>query len=190
MVDINGHTEPLTLWAEGREPTHLTHNNFPKSTPAAAPDSGSKLSLASIRTQVSSCWLAAAIAASSTLVLPEEADPQISDRQPRGMPPVSASTSDTPVESISGRGRTSSRDAGRTSSNRPESAICLRILAFFSLRFRSGEAGNPAAIVSLKLCFGSAEAFRKRESPAFCGNADMRTSGRKSGLVLSGAEPE
>jgi len=102
------------------KPPHLTHKSLPKPTPAVAADSGSKLSLASIRTQVSSRRVAAAIAASSRLVLPEESGPQISDKHPRGIPPLIASTSAMPVESISGLGLTSSRDAGRTSINRFE----------------------------------------------------------------------
>ena len=50
----------LTFDSDDRQPTaedtspHLTHSNFLKSTPAAAADSGSKLSLASIRAPVSS----------------------------------------------------------------------------------------------------------------------------------------
>src|SRR3954468_12590460 len=95
------------------------------------------------------------------------------------MPPVIASTSTMPVESISGLGRTSKRDAGRTSNTRPESAICFKTPAFFSSRIRSGEGGNPAASTLLKSSAGLVEAFKKTESPAFNGSEDMRTSGRK-----------
>src|SRR5215469_3164145 len=56
---------------------HLTHNNLLKSIPALAPELGSKLSLASIKTQLSGHRVAAASAATSTVVFPEEAAPQI-----------------------------------------------------------------------------------------------------------------
>src|SRR5579863_7442730 len=101
---------------------HRIQSNLLKSKPAAAAEAGSKLSLASIRTQVSPRRVAAAIVARSRLVFPEDAGPQISLRQPRGRPPVMASTSGTPVESISGWGRTSSRDAVRTAARRSEAA--------------------------------------------------------------------
>jgi hypothetical protein len=55
--------------------------------------------------------VAAAKAASNTLVRPDEAGPQISVRHPRGSPPLSASISRTPLETICGAGRTSNRDA-------------------------------------------------------------------------------
>jgi hypothetical protein len=47
-------------------------------------------------------------------VRPEEAGPQISLRHPRGSPPASSSISRIPLETISGVGRTSSRDAAVT----------------------------------------------------------------------------
>jgi len=50
-------------------------------------------------------------------VRPEETGPHISVKQPRGSPPVSASISHTPLETISGTGRTVSREAGVTSAN-------------------------------------------------------------------------
>src|SRR5271167_2591217 len=56
-------------------------------------------------------WVAAAKAAKNTLVRPDEAGPQTSVRHPRGSPPVSASISRTPLETICGAGRTSNRDA-------------------------------------------------------------------------------
>jgi hypothetical protein len=73
--------------------------------------------------------VAAASAASSTLVRPEEADPQISLRHPRGSPPVSASISRIPLETISGEGRTSSRDAGVTPASLDNPARCFRTAA-------------------------------------------------------------
>src|SRR5277367_2114333 len=51
------------------------------------------------------------------LVLPEEAVPQISVRQPRAKPPVSASSCGMPLETISGAGRTSRREAGTTAAS-------------------------------------------------------------------------
>jgi len=94
--------------------SHRTHSNLSKFTPAAAADAGSNISLVSTSAQASCRSVAAAKAASSTLVLPDEAAPQISLKHPRGQPPVSASSSRTPLETMSGAGRTSSRDAGVT----------------------------------------------------------------------------
>jgi hypothetical protein len=64
--------------------------------------------------------------ASSTLVRPEEADPQISLRHPRGSPPVSASISRMPLEIISGEGRTARREAGVTPASFGTVASCFR----------------------------------------------------------------
>jgi hypothetical protein len=58
--------------------------------------------------------VAAAKADNNMLVRPEEDGPQISLKHPRGKPPVSPSISRTPVEIISGAGRTSSREAAVT----------------------------------------------------------------------------
>jgi hypothetical protein len=58
--------------------------------------------------------VAAASADSKTLVRPEEAGPQISLKHPRGSPPESSSISRIPLETISGAGRISSRDAAVT----------------------------------------------------------------------------
>jgi len=91
-----------------------THSNRSNSTPAAVADCGSRVSLASTTTQHSPRRVAAASAASSNVVRPEEAGPQISVRQPRGRPPVSASISAMPLETISGAGRTANREAGVT----------------------------------------------------------------------------
>jgi hypothetical protein len=52
-----------------------------------------------------------------------------------------------PVESISGRGRTSRREAGRTSANHSEPEMCFRTLARFSSTFAKLDgknAGCPA----------------------------------------------
>ena len=91
-----------------------THSSRSNSIPAAAADCGSRASLASTTAQNSPRRVAAASAASSTVVRPEEAGPQISVRQPRGRPPVSASIAAMPLETISGAGRTASREAGVT----------------------------------------------------------------------------
>ena len=58
--------------------------------------------------------VAAASAAKSKVVRPEEAGPQISVRHPRGRPPVRASMAGAPLETISGAGRISSWEAGIT----------------------------------------------------------------------------
>jgi hypothetical protein len=98
-------------------PPHRTHSNLPNSTPAAAAETGSKASLTSTRAQASSRRVAAASAASSTLVRPEESGPQISVRHPRGNPLVSESSPRIPVGTISGAGLTSSREAGVTAAS-------------------------------------------------------------------------
>ena len=89
-----------------------THNRRSRSTLAAANDCGSRVSLASMRAQYSPRRVAAAKAASITLVRPEEAGPQSSVRHPRGRPPVRASSAAMPLLTISGAGRISSREAG------------------------------------------------------------------------------
>src|SRR5271170_2296281 len=68
----------------------------------------------STNAQASCRWVAAAKAANKTLVRPDDAGPHTSVRHPRGSPPVSASISRTPQETICGAGRTSNRDAGVT----------------------------------------------------------------------------
>ena len=93
---------------------HRTHSKRLISMPAAAADAGSKASLASTSAQTSPRWVAWARAKSKTLVLPDEAVPQISVRQPRGRPPVSKSSCGMPLDTISGAGRVSSREAGTT----------------------------------------------------------------------------
>src|SRR6266404_1985665 len=144
---------------------HRIQSSFVKSRPAAVPDVGSKLSLASIRTHDSSLRDAAAIVASSTLVFPDEAVPQISVKQPRGMPPVIASSSAMPLDSISGLGRTSSCDAGLTEIRRSECAICLRTAARLCLRICSGQESNPVG--------------KSGKVPAFSGRVDIETSRQK-----------
>jgi hypothetical protein len=52
--------------------------------------------------------------------------------QPQGMPLEIASSSETPEESISGLGLTSSRDAGQTLTFRSDRAKCFRTSAFFA----------------------------------------------------------
>ncbi len=91
-----------------------THSSRSNSIPASAADCGSRASLASTSTQHSPRRVAAASAASSKVVRPEEAGPQISVRQPRGRPPVSASIAAMPLETISAAGRTANREAGVT----------------------------------------------------------------------------
>ena len=101
------------FWAEfvGSSPQR-THSRRSSSTPAATAEWGSSASLASITTQNSSRRVAAARADKSKVVRPEEAGPQISVRHPRGRPPVRASMLEMPLETISGAGRISSREAG------------------------------------------------------------------------------
>jgi hypothetical protein len=96
--------------------------------PAAAADAGSNVSLASTSAQTSPRWVARASAKSKTLVLPEEAAPQISVRQPRGMPPVSKSSCGMPLETISGAGHTSRREAGTTGASLGTALALVKIL--------------------------------------------------------------
>ena len=89
-----------------------THNSRSNSTPAAAANCGSRASLASTSAQHSPRRVAAASAASSKVVRPEDAGPQISVKQPRGRPPVRTSIATIPLDTISGAGRTANREAG------------------------------------------------------------------------------
>jgi hypothetical protein len=99
--------------------------------PAAAADAGSNVSLASTSAQTSPRWVARASAKSKTLVLPDEAAPQISVRQPRAMPPVSKSSCRMPLETISGRGHTSRREAGTTGASLGMALMWVKISAVF-----------------------------------------------------------
>jgi len=96
---------------------HRTHSNRLKSIPAAAADKGSSASLTSTSAHASLRRVAAASVASNMLVRPEEAGPQISVMHPRGRPPESSSISGMPLETISGAGRTSRREAGEIPAN-------------------------------------------------------------------------
>lgn len=78
-----------------------TQSNRSKSTPASAADEGSSTSFVSTRAHTSWCVVARTRAESIKLVRPEDAGPKISVIAPRGSPPVTASTSATPVESTS-----------------------------------------------------------------------------------------
>ena len=99
--------------------------------PAAAADAGSNASLASTSAQTSPRWVARASAKSNTLVLPDEAVPQISVRQPRAMPPVSKSSCGMPLETISGARRKSRREAGTTAANLEIAPTWAKISAVF-----------------------------------------------------------
>jgi hypothetical protein len=103
--------------------------------PAAAADAGSKASLESTSAQTSPRSVAWASAKSNTLVLPDEAVPQISVRQPRARPPVSESSCGMPLETISGAGRTSRREAGTTAANLGLAAKWAKISAVFLVIF-------------------------------------------------------
>src|SRR3981081_4021346 len=114
---------------------HRTHSNRLISMPAAAADAGSKASLASTSAQTSPRWVARASARSNTLVLPDEAVPQISVRQPRARPPVSKSSCGMPLETISGAGRTSRREAGTTAASFGIAPTAAKISAVFFFAF-------------------------------------------------------
>jgi len=116
--------------------------------PAAAADAGSNASLASTSAQTSPRWVARASAKSNTLVLPDEAVPQISVRQPRARPPVSESSCGMPLETISGAGRTSRREAGTIAASFGIAPTWAKIsavffaFAVFSAVERGGEDGG------------------------------------------------
>ena len=110
---------------------HRTHSRRLISMPAAAADAGSKASLASTSAQTSPRWVARASAKSNTLVLPDDAVPQISVRQPRARPPVSESSCGMPLETISGAGRTSRREAGTTAASLEIAPTWAKISAVF-----------------------------------------------------------
>jgi hypothetical protein len=118
---------------------HRTHSKRLISMPAAAADAGSNASLASTSAQTSPRWVARASARSNTLVLPEEAVPQISVRQPRAMPPVSESSCGMPLETISGAGRTSRREAGTTAASLEIAPTWAKISAVFFAVFSAIE---------------------------------------------------
>jgi hypothetical protein len=101
--------------------------------------------------------VAAASADKSKVVLPEEAGPQISVKQPRGSPPVSASIAAIPLETISGAGRTASREAGVTAAslaspaNPPGKALCGgRPVPKSSTPVGCGQTGAPSFSSKIK----------------------------------------
>ena len=84
------------------------HNSRERATPAACPDTGSKLSNVSMRATTSPRVVAAASTAHNTLVRPDDEGPIISERCPRTKPPPSSSSRPvSPVEATrsSGIGR-------------------------------------------------------------------------------------
>jgi hypothetical protein len=101
--------------------------------------------------------VAAASADKSKVVLPEEAGPQISVRQPRGSPPVSASIEAIPLETISGAGRTANREAEVTPAslaspaNPPGKALCGgRPVPKSSAPVGCGQTGAPSFSSKIK----------------------------------------
>ncbi|MFY9905435.1 MAG: hypothetical protein WBD45_21055 [Terriglobales bacterium] len=124
---------------------HRTHSKRFISMPAAAADAGSNASPASTKAQTSPRSVARASAISNMLVLPEEAVPQISVRQPRATPPVSESSCGIPLGTISGGGRTSRREAGTTEANfvlAPTWAKISAVLLVIFAAVRRGEGGG------------------------------------------------
>jgi hypothetical protein len=123
---------------------HRIHSSLSKSNPVAAAERGSRASVVSTRAHTSCRWVAAARAASSTQVRPEEAGPQISLRHPRGSPPVSASISSIPLETICCAGLTSSRDAEVTPASRGIAESRFKTSAAPSLAAKA--TGRPSAV--------------------------------------------
>src|ERR1700687_3900224 len=116
--------------------------------PAAAADAGLNASLASTSAQTSPRWVARASAKSNTLVLPDEAVPQISVRQPRARPPGSESSCGMPLETISGAGRTSRREAGTTAASLEMAPTWAKISAVFFIVFFAVFSAIESAIAS------------------------------------------
>src|SRR3981081_548761 len=80
------------------------------------------------------------------LVLPDEADPQISVRQPRASPAVNESNCRIPLDTISGEGRISRREAGTTRASLgamlAEASIWSTLVAGFLAADFSGQFGE------------------------------------------------
>jgi hypothetical protein len=85
------------------------------------------------------------------LVLPEEAVPQISVRQPRARPPVSESSCARPLETISGVARTSRREAGTTAANLGLAPIRAEISAAFLMIFAAVGRGETEGAAEEKI---------------------------------------
>src|SRR5258708_4042150 len=73
------------------------------------------------------------------LVLPEESVSEIYVMQPRAMPPVSESSCGMPLETISGAGRTSRREAGTTAASLGMAPTWAKISAVFFAVFSAIE---------------------------------------------------
>jgi hypothetical protein len=99
-------------------------------------------------------------------VRPEEAGPQISLRHPRGSPPASLSISRIPLETISGAGRTSNREAAVTPASLGNAARRCKTCAgfFFAAKTTAPSAGAEK----------SGEAIRTSK---FSGNAEAAGRG-------------
>jgi hypothetical protein len=78
------------------------------------------------------------------LVLPEEAVPQISVRQPRAQPPVNESNCGMPLAAMAGAGRTSSRDAGTTAASLEAAPTVANISAALVTGFLGGSSANSS----------------------------------------------
>src|SRR6266568_1746273 len=102
------------LKARSRLWLQRNHNKRSKLMPALAADERSKLSLQSIKAQISSCRVARARLDSNKLVRPDDGAPWISVIAPRGKPLKNSSISAIPV------GRTSSRCLSRRSKTSPK----------------------------------------------------------------------
>src|SRR5882762_7231825 len=151
--------------------------------PAAAADAGSNASLASTRAQTSPRWVARARARSNTLVLPDEAVPQISVRQPRARPPVSESSCGMPLETISGAERTSRREAGTTAASLEIAPTWAKISAVFFVFFFAIESAIASVIERGEDC-GEKIKARPMAADKKIGEADILS--RYCQLQLSG----
>src|SRR5579883_2733330 len=98
---------------------HRTQSNCSSFTPAASAECGSKLSQPSTSAHASASLVLPAKAETSRVARPEQGGPQISVSAPRGNPPVSESTSETPNGAVSTRIRRGANGAA----TRPASAV-------------------------------------------------------------------
>ena len=144
-----------------------THSSCFNSTPAAAAPCGSKASRPSTSAHTSACAVRDASAETSRLVRPEQGGPQISVNPPRGNPPVSASISGTPADTISTSFRSRYEKGAAT---RPASAVstCNRKAARFPgmVRNRDGSKTAPRSCNAMPSGPASSKCHLSGESAA------------------------
>src|SRR5882672_10688183 len=129
---------------------HFTHSNLLRFTPLAAAEKGSNALLASIKAQHSPGSVTSLIRERSRVVRPEEAGPQISVRQPRGIPINLRSSADIPTAIVSGStaGRTVRAPGMRFA--RVDSICALRTAAAELTTTPRHQAGHDSLFIRLQ----------------------------------------